>query len=185
MSGLLLVPYNDSMRLGQGYNSFLQKPCVHNAVNMDADHDGTLGSKASHTESSPPAYSGGDVSQVVSYSSRFVSKMSEVVKSMNISAGMSIKNGGVSVSGNLLNVDELKFTASDLNAVVSVKVVNQQRDVHDAADFIPPKFEMTSETFHEIYGDCYISGFVEGGDLHGIVSIKVLDASKKEKIKLA
>lgn len=34
MSGLLLAPYNDSMRLGQGFNSFLQTPCVHNAVKV-------------------------------------------------------------------------------------------------------------------------------------------------------
>ncbi|KIJ40811.1 hypothetical protein M422DRAFT_114490, partial [Sphaerobolus stellatus SS14] len=36
--------------------------------------------------------------------------------------------------------------------------------------------------FRKQYGDCYISGFVEGGDLHGIVSIKVLESSKKEQI---
>lgn len=28
-----------------------------------------------------------------------------------------------------------------------------------------------------------ISGFIEGGDLHGVVSIKVLDSTKKEEVK--
>jgi hypothetical protein len=97
------------MRLGQGYNSFLQTPCVHNAVEV-GDHE------------DPVVDVQNSVSQVVSYSSRFVSRISEVVRSMNISAGTAIKNGSIVVSGNSLNVDEMKFTASDLNAVVSVKV---------------------------------------------------------------
>ncbi|QRV88308.1 hypothetical protein RhiJN_16326 [Ceratobasidium sp. AG-Ba] len=37
--------------------------------------------------------------------------------------------------------------------------------------------------FHETYGDSYISGFIEGGDLHGVISIKILDSTKKEEIK--
>jgi hypothetical protein len=68
--------------------------------------------------------------------------------------------------------------------------------------------KMTSERFFDYYGDCYISDmcprlpslapgsvllsqanssarFMEGGDLHGIVSIKVLDASKKSQVEAA
>jgi hypothetical protein len=62
---------------------------------------------------------------------------------------------------------------------------------------------MTTEKFHELYGDSFISGksdlshaihqsklgtasgFIEGGDLHGIISIKVLDSSRKSEIKSA
>lgn len=194
MSGPLLVPYNDSMRLGQGYNSFLQTPCVHNAVHLgeDQDHDGVVDhvqtTAEGDEEPSLPVYpetSRRDIPQVVSYSSRLVNKMSEVIKSMNISAGNSIKNGGVNVSGNSLDVDELKFSSSDLNIVVSVKVVNQQIELFDRAEFIPPSFSVGSKKFHEIYGDSYIGGFIEGGDLHGIISVKVLDVSKKEQVKAA
>jgi hypothetical protein len=46
-----------------------------------------------------------DVSQVVSYSSHFMNKTSEVVKSMNISARTLIKKGGISISGNSLNIE--------------------------------------------------------------------------------
>ena len=65
------------------------------------------------------------VSQVVSYSSRFVKKISDVVRSMNISAASLIKSGSIeaSSSGNPLLVDEAKFASSDLNVVVSVKVI--------------------------------------------------------------
>ena len=110
---LLLAPYNDSMHLGQGFNSFLQVQCVDNAVEIPVSAIQTQVVRAGSAEK---------VSQVVSYSSRFVDKISDVVRSMNISAGSSIKSGSIEVSGNSLSVDEAKFAASDLNAVVSVKV---------------------------------------------------------------
>ena len=112
MPGLLLAPYNDSMRLGQGFNSFLQVPCIDNAVSFDESKV-----VVDRAQAGP-----GGVSQVVSYSSRFVEKISDVVRSMNISAGSSIKSGSIEIGGNSLSVDEAKFASSDLNAVVSVKV---------------------------------------------------------------
>ncbi|MCJ1406831.1 hypothetical protein MMC19_000901, partial [Ptychographa xylographoides] len=111
MSALLLAPYNDSMRLGQGYNSFLQVPCLGNAV--DISESMLAGSRTTD-----------GLSQTVAYSSSFVEKMSEVVRSMNISAGSSIRTGSVAVSGGGSSIDEIKFAESDLNAVLSVKVVN-------------------------------------------------------------
>jgi hypothetical protein len=111
MNSLQLAPYNESMRLGQGYNSFLQLPCVYNAVRVNADS--VVLEKAS---------SQNGTSQVVSYSSRVVSKISEVTRTMNISAGASVKNGSINVSGSHSAFDEAKFAASDLNVVISVKV---------------------------------------------------------------
>ena len=116
MPGLLLAPYNDSMRLGQGFNSFLQVTCIDNAVYIDQSKVVTERAQDGPT----------GISQVVSYSSRFVEKISDVVRSMNISAGSSIKSGSIEISGNSLSVDESKFTASDLNAVVSIKVINRK-----------------------------------------------------------
>ncbi|KAG8691310.1 hypothetical protein FRC11_005057 [Ceratobasidium sp. 423] len=69
---------------------------------------------------------------------------------MGVSTGSSIKNGSIALSGNASSIDEVKFVESDVNIVLSVKVVNR---------------------------------FVEGGDLHGIISIKILDSSRKEEIK--
>ncbi len=117
MVGLLLAPYNDSMTLGQGYNSFLQVPCIDGAVEIPENSMKTQAVRAGGV---------GSVSQVVSYSSRFVEKISDVVRSMNISAASSIKSGTIETSGNSLSVDEAKFAASDLNAVVSVKVINRK-----------------------------------------------------------
>ncbi|KAJ9633917.1 hypothetical protein H2199_009208 [Coniosporium tulheliwenetii] len=104
---LLLAPYNDSMRLGMGFNSYTQIMCIDQAVEITAGN--TVTARADNP------------SQVVSYSSRFVEKLSDVVNSMNISYGSSIKKGTVEISGNASSVDEDKIKASDLNAIVSVK----------------------------------------------------------------
>ncbi|KAF2108743.1 hypothetical protein BDV96DRAFT_652676 [Lophiotrema nucula] len=174
---LLLAPYNDSMQLGQGFNSFLQLPCMNGAVEVSESALKTQAARAGGVS---------NVSQVVSYSSRFVEKISDVVRSMNISAASSIKSGTIEVSGNSLSVDEAKFASSDLNAVVSVKVINQTTQMTKNPRFVPMDgVEMDSEKFFDYYGDCYISGFMEGGDLHGIVSMKVLDASKKSEVEAA
>lgn len=173
MSALLLAPYNDSMRLGAGYNSFLQTPCLGNAVVITDTPVTTL---ATDNKSG--------TSQTVAYSASFVEKMSEVVRSMNISAGSSIRTGSVNTSAGSSSIDEAKFAESDLNAVLSVKVVNQTRTVQDKVKFNPVDMKnMNSELFHNTYGDTFISGFIEGGELHGIVSIKILEASRKTEIK--
>ncbi|KAJ9654163.1 hypothetical protein H2201_009039 [Coniosporium apollinis] len=94
---LLLAPYNDSMRLGMGFNSYTQIMCIDQAVEITAGN--TVTARADNP------------SQVVSYSSRFVEKLSDVVNSMNISYGSSIKKGTVEISGNASSVDEDKIKA--------------------------------------------------------------------------
>lgn len=105
---------------------------------------------------------------------------------MNISAGSSIKSGSIEVNGNSLTLDEAKFSASDFSAVVPVKVVNKTTQITDEPQFISPNnVKMSSERFFDIYGDCFISGFMEGGDLHGMVPMKVLNILKKSQVKSA
>lgn len=150
-TGLLLAPYNDSMHLGQGFNSFLQVPCLNNAVTFASDQSKAV------VESAKAGTI--DASQVVSYSSRLVEKISDVVRAMNISAGSSIKCGSLESSGNSLSVDEVKFVSSDLNVLVSVKVINQTIGPVDQAVFNPIEHvQVDNDKFLEVYGDCYISG---------------------------
>jgi hypothetical protein len=103
----LLAPYNDGMRLGMGFNSYTQTPCINGAV--------TIATKAKDQIQN-------STSQTVSYSSRFVEKLSDVLGAMNISSAASIKSGTVEVSGNSSSINEDKIKASDLNAVVTVRV---------------------------------------------------------------
>lgn len=58
----------------------------------------------------------------MSYSARFVEKLSDVVESMNVSYSSAIKKGTIEISGNTSTVDETTFKSSHLNAVVAVKV---------------------------------------------------------------
>ncbi|KAF1994444.1 hypothetical protein P154DRAFT_476000 [Amniculicola lignicola CBS 123094] len=166
---LLLAPYNDSMRLGMGFNSYTQTMCIDEAVEFDKDNITTVQSD--------------NTSQVVSYSSRFVEKLSDVVDSMNISYGSSIKRGTVEISGNTNSVNEDKIKASDLNAIVSVKVVNQTTTLLEDCKFKPiNNIKPGSSRFNDIYGDCYISGFIEGGEFTGIISMRALDRSKVDNV---
>ncbi|KAL7794076.1 hypothetical protein V8C43DRAFT_281049 [Trichoderma afarasin] len=176
MDFMQLAPYNDTMRLGQGYNSFLQLPCLDGAVKIHASDIQT------HVARADPS---ANVSQVVSYNSRFVERISDVARGMNLSAASSIKSGTIGISGNSLSVDEAKFADSDLNAIISVKVINRTTTTtkNPAFSELDRKMKMTSETFFQTFGDCYISGFIEGGDLHGIISIKAPNATKKANIE--
>ncbi|RSL44804.1 hypothetical protein CEP54_014537 [Fusarium duplospermum] len=170
----ILIPFNDSMRLGQGYNSFLHAQCIDNAVKI----------KQAHARQTP-ANSDGPAPQDVDYSSRFVDKISDVAKRLNLSAGSSIKQGGIG-SGHSVTLDEAKFVGSDVNAIVSVKVVNQTTELLEPAEFEAKKnLKLNSESFLNIYGDCFISGFVEGGELTGVVSAKILDAENKSAVEEA
>ncbi|KAF2811813.1 uncharacterized protein BDZ99DRAFT_569774 [Mytilinidion resinicola] len=166
---LLLAPYNDSMRLGRGFNSYTQTMCIDQAVEIAQDDI------ISVRPDNP--------SQVVSYSSRFVDKLSEVVDTMNLSYGSSIKKGTIEISGNASTVDEDKIKSSDVNMIVSVKVVNQTTTLVDTCKFKPIQGVLPgSQKFNECFGDCFISGFIEGGDFTAICSTRVLDRSKVGKI---
>ncbi|PSK46445.1 hypothetical protein B9Z65_5413 [Elsinoe australis] len=149
---LLLAPYNDSMRLGMGYNSYTQTACIDKAVlcqQRQEDEDGEPFSD-----------------------------------SLNISYSDSIKRGTVEIAGNGNYMNEDKIKASELNAVVSVKVVNQTETIDDNCEFQGiDGVEPGKSAFNDILGNCYISGFIEGGDFTGIISMRVLDRSKTEEVK--
>ncbi|KAI7150852.1 hypothetical protein KC352_g28640, partial [Hortaea werneckii] len=164
---LMVAPYNDSMRLGMGFNSYTQTMCIDKAVAFSAQR---------LVRSENP-------SQVVTYSSKCVNKLSDIVKSMNVSYSTSIKKGTVEVAGSNNTINEEKIKQSDINAVVSVKVVNQTTIVDETATFQPVEGILPgSADFNERFGDCYISGFIEGGDFNGIVSMRVLDRSKTDEV---
>ncbi|KAL3490367.1 hypothetical protein BJX62DRAFT_238178 [Aspergillus germanicus] len=178
MPGLLLVPYDDSMRLGQGYNSFLQESCA----------DGTVTFDKKERTSNMPINKTEPRSQVVSYSSCFVEKLSDIAQLLNISAGKSIKRGEIEISGSALSADEARFSSGDINVVLSVKVVAETTAISDLASFdqsLSNFRHMDSDTFHDLYGDSFISGFVEGGELHGIIFVRAIDRNQKSTIESA
>jgi hypothetical protein len=121
-------------------------------------------------------------SQIVTYTSRFVDKLSDITDDLNISGGLSIKAGKFGGSGRGAFVDSDKFKEADLNFYVSVKVVNQSINMKDALVYNHLK-SVDKDNFHGIFGDGFISGFQEGGEFNALVSMKILNPTKKSDIE--
>lgn len=136
-------------------------------------------------------------SQIVTYYSKYVDKLSDVSNNLNVSATLAIKYGEISGGGSGSFVDVETFQNSDMNFIVSVKVINQTINIKDQLQFWPLTVDNspnasppgtrnpTAAEFTATYGDSFISGFQEGGQFFAIVSIKALDSNQKNEIKVA
>jgi len=129
-------------------------------------------------------------SQIVTFTSKYINKLSDVASSLNVSGSLSIKYGEISGGGSGSYVDSDTFQSADLNFLVMVKVINQTINVKDQLDFYPlaahrqaTTTEVTYAEFVAVYGDSFISGFQEGGFFHAIVSMRSLDKSNLTNIK--
>ncbi|PWN86842.1 hypothetical protein FA10DRAFT_200822 [Acaromyces ingoldii] len=129
----------------------------------------------------------GGPSQTVTFTSRFVDSLSQVTKDMGISASLSIKAGTVAGSGRGAFIDSDRFADSDLNYFISVKVCNMSINHRDALEFnpLPASARVAEANFAAVYGDCFISGFLEGGEFNALVSMKVLDTARLTDIEAA
>ena len=113
-----------------------------------------------------------------------VDNVSDIVEALNISSSASIKYGTIKGAGSASIVNENKVNQSDLNYIVTVKVTNETSPVADKMTFNPIN-ELDNKRFTDVFGDCFISGFTEGGEFSAIVSIKVNDKSKISAVKAA
>lgn len=82
---------------------------------------------------------------------------SDITDDMNISGALSIKYGAIGGSGRGAFVNTDKFHDSDLNFYISVKVINQTINMKDNLMYQPLR-SVDSSNFHEVFGDCFISG---------------------------
>lgn len=122
------------------------------------------------------------LSQTVVYSSGFVDTLSEITADMGISAALTIKTGKIDGSGRGSFIDTDKFKDSDLRYWISVKVVNQTINFKDP--LVYNQLDNVSENeFRDVFGDCFISGFIEGGEFNALVTMKVLNKNKAQDIK--
>jgi hypothetical protein len=121
-------------------------------------------------------------SQSVTYSTRAIENVSDIMDALNISTSMSIKYGTIHGNGNASFVNENKVLDSDLNYVVTVIVNNDARSQVEDMEFqdIPG---LPLDLFTEVYGDSFISGFTEGGEFNAVISIKLNDKSKHKAVK--
>ena len=123
-------------------------------------------------------------SQSVTYSTRAIENVSDIMDALNISTSMSIKYGTIHGNGNASFVNETKVLDSELNYVVSVIVNNDAHAEIEEMTFqdIPG---LPLDRFTEVYGDSFISGFMEGGVFNAVISIKLNDKSKHRAVKQA
>ncbi|KAK0549212.1 hypothetical protein OC846_004166 [Tilletia horrida] len=123
-------------------------------------------------------------SQIVQFSSKFVDKLSEISDDMNASAALSIKAGSFGGSGNGAFIDTEKFHDSDIKFYLSVKVINQSINFKDALQYNPIRSirESDQQKFTECFGNAFISGFLEGGELNAVVMMKVKNDIKRQDI---
>ena len=155
------------------FNTYTHEICVNDAVIVDDVRPG-----GDHFQGDTK-----QISQIVTYCTRHVSKLSEITDAMNVSAALSIKTAtvGGGLSGSYVNSD--KFKESDINFFVQVQVVNQTIMAEDVTKFQPLPEVSDGLGFTRVYGDSYISGFIEGGELDAVISIKTTDRSHAMDIK--
>lgn len=155
------------MKLGQGFNSFTQELCINDAVNIKQI----------------PVNKGRSQAQTVSYNTRVVDKLSEVANIMNICFSTSIKKGTFEIGGSSSPVDEATFKDADVNTVISVRVANDTVNVNNSSEFQPLEGVGPGTTpFNDIFGDCYISGYIEGGNFTSVISTRSLDREKAGEV---
>ncbi len=168
-----LAPYNNSMRLGQGFNSYTQQVCLDKAVlpftapastpkevitlapgstpSDDTGAEKAIEGQPQEQKPAPLHVMPWVKPQIVTYSSRFVDKISDVTDAMNISGSLSIKTATIGGKANGSYIDSDKFKSSDINFHLQVKVTNQ---IHE-----PPEYcmfnkidKVKKEEFPEVYG---------------------------------
>ncbi|KAF3937188.1 hypothetical protein ABW19_dt0203070 [Dactylella cylindrospora] len=136
-------------------------------------------------------------SQDVRFVAKYVHNLSDITEDMNISGAKSIKRGRIEGMGGDFFIDIDKFKAADLNFYIRIRVTNQCINVRDALKF-NPEWIIVEQEFTECFGDTFISGtlalistpnfsdniliasagFIEGGELNALLSIKVLSKNK-------
>ncbi|OCL07562.1 hypothetical protein AOQ84DRAFT_377569 [Glonium stellatum] len=131
-----------------------------------------------------PAGPAPNTSQSVTYSTRAIDNVSDIMDALNISTSMSIKYGTIHGNGNASFVNETKVLDSELNYVVSVTVNNDAKARNNDMEFNEIE-DLPLERFTEVYGDSFISGFLEGGQFNAVISVKVHDKSKFKAVKQA
>ncbi|EGX45522.1 hypothetical protein AOL_s00169g128 [Orbilia oligospora ATCC 24927] len=123
-----------------------------------------------------------EVSQTVIWDASFVENSSDILKKLEVSGALTIKLDGLGqVSGKAAFIDSEDIKNADIKYEVNVKVTNQRLIAEDMTEFVPIDY-IEAGRFTEVYGDCFISGFIEGGVFDALVTITTADTMKKNSL---
>ncbi|KAJ9640820.1 hypothetical protein H2204_003109 [Knufia peltigerae] len=136
--------------------------------------------------------------QTVTFSSKQVKSVLEMNNAMGFNASAAIKatslGPGAEAGASLATSSDLG--ANDVNFLVHVKVVNEVDDRKEEWSFNEvaslnkvlggdEKDEHArSVEFTRIYGDCFVSDFVEGGEMYAWIGIKSLDRKNSRQLAM-
>ncbi|KAK7454069.1 hypothetical protein VKT23_011582 [Stygiomarasmius scandens] len=172
---LHLVPYNETMRLGMGFNSFTHQVCTDDVVKLS-------GGKGAATEQALRRLV--DDPHEITWSAKFVDRVNEVIDGLNVSAALYIRcdatDSGETTPASFFDLH--KFTESDINYWIQFKVTTQRFVCPSLTEFSPIE-NVPQSDFTRVYGDSFISGFTEGGEFNALISIKLRDTSKVEEVR--
>ncbi|SCO90002.1 uncharacterized protein FRV6_14130 [Fusarium oxysporum] len=159
-----LVPYNTAMKLGSGFNSFTQTLCVDNAVVREPNNKGSGDVRQKQSEEEVP--------QSVIYKTSIIEKSTDVTDEMNINGAFNIKYDQLTADGSGKFINTNKIKESDVNIMVSVKVVNQIIYDHSLTKFNSiTKFKDVSQ-----------KRLQEGGEFLAVISIKAKNRDEAHNI---
>ncbi|CAK5273716.1 unnamed protein product [Mycena citricolor] len=173
---VLLAPYNDAMRLGMGCASTTRLRWRVVRASASAERI----ARPQYKFGQMTGLDGGnvDISQDVTWTAKFVDRISEVSDSLNIKCDA--VGGGGKASASF--IDTNKFQESDINYFIQVRVTNQLRTAPDLIEFalylqrVSSRFEIQAMLTPD-------TGFTEGGEFNALISIKLKDRSKTKEIK--
>ncbi|KAK8918035.1 hypothetical protein VCV18_009365 [Metarhizium anisopliae] len=168
MAGQIRVPYADGMTEGQGYNSYLQQTCMHNAV--------TINSTAGSDSPMDLSYQAREIKDYKYHHHTF----SELLQTLDISAGAGIVGWGTDTKIDSKFLDRTEIKKSLLTYVVKVDARRQPSAT------VTYTFNWTSPSDPRgLYGDHFISDFVKGGALFARVSIITNEKSTTHELQVA
>ncbi|EGX93581.1 hypothetical protein CCM_04956 [Cordyceps militaris CM01] len=168
------VPFSNGLTLGQGYNTYLNHGCRHNAVNISLKPD-----------SATPQLQ-------IDYQAIQITKYEQLVTVLETSAGAAVKavvepvpavepvppvTPGASASTTASFLDKSSFEASFLTYVVKVDVQKQSTSQATYA------LNWDNAPDSSVYCDRFISDFTKGGALFARVDIKTTDSSKHKALE--
>lgn len=85
------------------------------------------------------------------------------------------------LSGQASFVDSTDIKKADIKYLIHVKVINQRLVADNMTEFCPID-HIEPGQFTDVYGDCFISGFVEGGEFDALITITTEDTLKKNSL---
>lgn len=75
-----------------------------------------------------------------------------------------------------------QFKDAHINYLIHCKVTNPSTTLQENIRFQKIK-NLPNEKFHDVFGDTFISGFLEGGEFTALISLKAVDVRRTKEIQ--